>query len=54
MKKIVILKGRSVESSDDYILEKCLAIMFPECEIEIQFPQTVKKDGKEIPGKGKS
>jgi len=36
LKKIVILKRFSIDSSEGYILSECLRIMFPECEIEIR------------------
>ncbi|MBA3027518.1 MAG: hypothetical protein FP816_01715 [Desulfobacteraceae bacterium] len=43
MKKIVILKGGAIESIDEYILKKCLRIMFPECDIEIQSSQPIQR-----------
>jgi len=36
MERIVILKGPSVDSPDEYILTECLKIMFPDCEVEIR------------------
>lgn len=46
MERIVILKNADRETPDDYFLETCLALLFPECEIEIRFSNTTKKEGK--------
>jgi len=36
MERIVIMKGPSVDSPDEYVLTECLKIMFPDCEVEIR------------------
>ena len=36
MKRIVILKGSLIDSLEEFVLKKCLGIMFPECDIEIR------------------
>ena len=36
MERIVIMKGSSVDSPDEYVLTECLKIMFPDCEVEIR------------------
>jgi hypothetical protein len=47
MEKIVIMKGTSIDSIDEYILRVCLRIMFPECEIDIRpHPPVYSPDGE--------
>jgi hypothetical protein len=36
MKRVVTLKGPSIDSQDEYVLTECLKIMFPNCEVEIR------------------
>jgi len=36
LKKIVIMKGPLIDSSEGFILMGCLGILFPECAIEIR------------------
>ena len=48
MKKIVILKGSSIESLEESVLSECLSIMFPECDIEIRSDQPVNSIGGRI------
>ena len=47
MEKIVIMKGPSIDSIEDYVLRECLRIMFPECKIEIRsHPPVYSPDGE--------
>jgi hypothetical protein len=36
MKRIVILKGSLIDSLEEFVLKKCLEILFPECDIQIR------------------
>ena len=48
MKKIVILKGSSIDSLEEYVLSECLSIMFPECDIEIRSDPHVNSQNEKI------
>ena len=48
MKKIVILKGSSIDSIEENVLSECLRIMFPECDIEIRSDPAVDSPGGRI------
>lgn len=40
MKRVVILRGPSIDSTDEYILSECLRILFPESDIQVLPRQT--------------
>ena len=48
MKRIVILKGSSIDSLEEFVLKECLGIMFPECSIEIRSVPGVNSPDEEI------
>jgi hypothetical protein len=48
VKRIVILKGSFIDSIEEYVLRECLKIMFPDCNIEIQFVPAVNSPDEEI------
>lgn len=35
MKRVVILRGPSIDSTDEYVLTECLRILFPDSEIQV-------------------
>jgi hypothetical protein len=41
-------EGFFIDSIEEYVLRECLKIMFPDCNIEIQFIPAVNSPNKEI------